>query len=128
MPIIEIISLRLNLDKEADNKLFEILKKRSDSGKRNEFIKKALLEYLSEVDVAGKPAVRAVKKADKDPVRPPAVQVSGGEPDPEVPQERGSPIPRELPSAPSAPEPGTDHSSGNDDHSEAASLVSQFAQ
>ncbi len=43
MPNIEIISLRFNLDKDEDRGLFELLQKRCDPGKRNEFLKHALL-------------------------------------------------------------------------------------
>lgn len=128
MPIIEIISLRLNLEKEADNRLFEILKKRSDLGKRNEFIKQALLEHLSEGGVASKPAARAVKKTAKEPVGSSSVQESSGEPGPEVPREHGLPVRQEPTKAPSAPAPVTGDSGSDNDHSEAASLVSQFAQ
>ena len=41
MPNIEIISLRFNLDKDNDRRLFQVLQERSDSGKRNEFLKKS---------------------------------------------------------------------------------------
>lgn len=57
MPNIEIISLRFNLDKEDDRKLFKALQERSGSGKRNEFIKQILFTYVMGVSADGRPAI-----------------------------------------------------------------------
>ncbi len=48
MPNIEIIALRLNLDKEQDRELFETIKSLVDIGNRNVFLKRSLLECLTE--------------------------------------------------------------------------------
>lgn len=71
MPNIEIISVRFNLDKDEDRRLFEVLQKRSDPGKRNEFFKRALFNYLSEDSEGGKSVARVSKKQTREPARPP---------------------------------------------------------
>jgi hypothetical protein len=70
MPNIEIISVRFNLDKDEDRRLFDVLQKRSDPGKRNEFLKKVLFNYLSEDSEGGKSVARASKKQTREPAQP----------------------------------------------------------
>ncbi len=64
MANIEIISVRFNLAKDDDRRLFEALQKRSDPGKRNEFIKQALMQGLA-IELGEKPVARLTKKASK---------------------------------------------------------------
>ena len=64
MPNIEIILVRFNLDKEDDRRLFELLQKRSMPRKRNEFLKKVLLKYMTE-EAGGKSVARPTKKQSK---------------------------------------------------------------
>ncbi len=61
MPNIEIIALRLNLDKEQDRALFEKIKSLVDIGNRNVFLKRSLLECLTEGS-AGKKTIGQDKK------------------------------------------------------------------
>ncbi len=75
MANIEIISVRFNLAKEDDHRLFEELQKRADPGKRNEFIKQVLLECLTNSG-RGKQVVRISKKQSRGPA--PAEAVAGG--------------------------------------------------
>jgi len=91
MPNVEIISVRFNLEKDEDRRLFEELQKRSDPGKRNEFLKKVLLECLTADRVSVKPAARSFKRQTKEQAEPPdkRLQHTGGtagapEPDPEA--------------------------------------------
>ncbi len=79
MPNIEIISIRLNLDKDDDRKLFEQLRKqlRKVDGSRNEFLKHLLLAALSGYQAAGaaeQPSRRqaANKRAGAKPTTPKA--------------------------------------------------------
>jgi hypothetical protein len=71
MPNIEIISVRFNLNKDEDRRLFEVLQKRSDPGKRNEFIKQVLLRYLAGDSVGGKSVARPSKRQSKERDGPP---------------------------------------------------------
>ncbi len=64
MANIEIISVRFNLAKDDDRRLFEALQKRSDPGKRNEFIKQALMHGLA-IELGEKPVAQITKKASK---------------------------------------------------------------
>ena len=64
MPIIEMILVRFNLDKEDDRKAFELLRKHSAPRKRNAFIKKALLQGLA-IELGEKPVARMTRKASK---------------------------------------------------------------
>jgi hypothetical protein len=64
MPNIEMILVRFNLDKEDDRRLFELLRKRCAPRKRNEFLKKALLQCLTE-ETGEKPGARPIKKQSK---------------------------------------------------------------
>ena len=66
MPNIEIITVRFNLDKDDDRRIFEELQKRSDPGKRNEFLKQVLLGYLAGNGMGGKSGARASKKQTKE--------------------------------------------------------------
>ncbi len=87
MPNIEVIYLRFNLDKNDDRRLFEALKARTSGGKRNEYIKKLLLDCL----VRGRDERRNPKHeggADQD--RSPALaETESGkqEPEEEIPAE-----------------------------------------
>jgi hypothetical protein len=127
MPNIEIISLRFNLDKDDDRRLFEALHKRSDPGKRNEFLKQTLLECLSGSGAGGK-AVRKVRRQPKEPAYPPAERLH------EVPEPEIQAVPG--PQAPPMPALGniTDKQasdgcgSPNEADSEAAGLVASFVQ
>lgn len=128
MPIIEIISLRLNLDKEEDCKLWDALRKLAEGGKRNEFLKQTLLECLVEGGAAGKPAVRASHRRIKTPASEPAEQ------SPPKPAEPAAMTESAAPSPPVAPRPGTAQATDNTptvelngSDAEAAGLVSQFA-
>ncbi len=56
--------VRFNLDKEDDRRLFELLQKRSMPRKRNEFLKKVLLKYMTE-EAGGKSGARPTKKQSK---------------------------------------------------------------
>jgi hypothetical protein len=69
MPDIEIISLRLNLEKGDDRRLFELLQKRVSQvdQSRNEFLKHLLLDCLLELP-AEKPAARPSK--EQQPCQP----------------------------------------------------------
>lgn len=73
MPKIEIIPVRFNLDKEDDRKLFEEVQKHSSSGKRNEFLKQVLYDYLMKggtTAVRAKPALKKqLKEKLGDPVK-----------------------------------------------------------
>lgn len=74
MPTIEIISIRFNLDKEDDRKLFEALQRRFDSGKRNELLKQALQGCLVGDVQSGKPiAAPTPEKRQKAKSGQPAV-------------------------------------------------------
>ncbi len=76
MANIEIVSIRLNLDKEDDRRLFETLRQRlSQVGRsRNEFLKHLLLYCLTEYSLEGEPAKRSSKNQES---RGPAEEFSG---------------------------------------------------
>ena len=126
MPNIEIISLRFNLDKDEDRRLFETLQKRTDPGKRNEFLKQVLLECLLGGSAGGK-AVRTVRKQHREPASPPTERLpefSGSE--------TSAPGPK-APPKPVAPNIADEKASGgrgspNEADSEAAGLVASFVQ
>ena len=67
MPNIEIISLRFNLAKDNDRRLFEALQEQTDSGKRNEFIKQVLFDRIVEEIPEGKPDAGPQKKQASEP-------------------------------------------------------------
>jgi hypothetical protein len=71
LPNIEIITVRFNLDKDDDRRIFEELQKRSDPGKRNDFLKQVLLGYLAGNSMGGKSGARASKKQTKERYGPP---------------------------------------------------------
>ncbi len=128
MPNIEIISLRFNLDKDEDRRLFETLQKRTDPGKRNEFLKQVLLEWLSGGDTGGK-AIRAVRRQPKEPTLPPRDQ--------RLREELG-PEPTSAPGPQAPPKPAAAHGaerqasggreSPQEADSEAVGLVASFVQ
>ena len=62
MPKIEIVSLRFNLDKEDDHKLFALLQYRAPSGKRSELIKQIVNSALRESAGGGKSTARRAKE------------------------------------------------------------------
>lgn len=72
MPKIEIVSLRFNLDKEDDNRLFALLQKRADTGKRNEFLKQLLCDALTAGVAGDKMKARHAKKPIREPFEPAA--------------------------------------------------------
>ena len=124
MPVIEILSLRLNLDKEDDRRLFEILQKRADPGKRNEFMKQALLECLSEEGSGSRSNARQSRKQLKDRAEPTANRIH-----PEVSRSVRTatagpqPLPKPVSDAPSVG-PAVEMESDSD----AAGLVESFIQ
>lgn len=64
--------VRFNLDKENDGKLFEELNKRTDSGKRNEFVKQVLFDCLVNGGKGIAPALNTgAKKQQKMKAVPP---------------------------------------------------------
>ena len=65
MPKIEIVSLRLNLDKDEDRRLWESLQSKSEPGKRNEFLKQSLLRCLSEGKAGVEPPERPERPSRK---------------------------------------------------------------
>lgn len=70
MADIEIISVRLNLKKDDDRRLFDLLQKRVSQvdQSRNEFLKRLLLGCLSGCSLAKKPA--ALSSEERQPCRP----------------------------------------------------------
>ena len=129
MPNIEIISLRFNLDKDNDRKLFEALQERADSGKRNEFLKQVLFDCIVEDSPEGNSAVKPSKKQAKVSKEPHGVRRLSGV------AETG----RAAALGPQAsPRPASDVAAvgqaarGQENHqepdAEAAGLVSQFVQ
>jgi hypothetical protein len=127
MPAIEIISLRFNLDKEDDRKLWEELIRRIDPGKRNEFLKKLLLENILKNGDAGSQGARKPKKQLKETAHHPSpqpVEAAG----PEPPAAPGPPVGQKVVPAESREKPLADHEDQAGTEAEAASLVSQFAQ
>ena len=97
MPTIEIISLRLNLDKADDRLLFETIGERADAGKRNEFLKQALLEYLTAKGAGGSPPARQLKSrqlAKVDRTVGPESPVPAVPPLPDAPR---APLPSDKP-------------------------------
>jgi hypothetical protein len=84
MPNIEIISLRLNLDKAEDRALYETIKSLVDTGNRNEFLKRSLRECLTEDGVRKATAGRA-KKQRRDLSEPTVGQVFPEAPGPARP-------------------------------------------
>ena len=129
MPKIEIVSLRFNLDKEDDNRLFALLQKRADTGKRNEFLKQLLGEALT-VGVSGdRTKARNARKPPREPVESvedqPAQEAQG-------PAQTSAPAPESGP-RPAAhvqtngPDPGGASSTAEPDR-EAANLVGSFVQ
>lgn len=68
MPTIEIISVRFNLDKENDRKLFEEVQKNVPDGKRNEFLKELLYDrFMKTGAIAGKAKPTAKKQLKNAP-------------------------------------------------------------
>jgi hypothetical protein len=85
MPTIEVIYLRFNLDKDDDRRLFEALKARTSSGKRNEYIKKLLLDCLVRSrDESRNPKREAGRGQDRSPALP-ATESGKPEPEAEIP-------------------------------------------
>jgi hypothetical protein len=98
MPNIEVILLRFNLDKDDDRRLFKALKTRTSSGKRNDYIKKLLLDRLLR---------------SRDEGRNPKAQADMGKDDQALPDnDIGNPEPQE----------------DSHINTEAAGIVSQFLQ
>jgi hypothetical protein len=126
MPNIEIISLRFNLDKDEDRRLFEALQKRSDPGKRNEFLKHALLECLAQ-GVAGGKAVRTSRKQAREPALPPAVRLPE-EPGPELTPAPGHEAPQPVSGHIAIEQAPGGHKNGQEADSEAVGLVASFVQ
>ncbi len=127
MPNIEIISLRFNLDKDEDRRLFEVLQKRTDPGKRNEFLKQSLLECLSGSGARGK-AARTVRKQPLEPAYHPAERLPEV-PGPETRVASGPQAPPKPVAAHVADEKASEvHGAPNDADSEAAGLVASFVQ
>ncbi len=126
MANIEIISVRFNLAKGDDRRLFEALQKRSDPGKRNEFIKQVLLECLTDSGRA-KPVMRTPKKQSRGPA--PAEPVTGEhamviEETPQAAEPVAAPVPGEPSLHPAADK---DTSAAVPDL-EASGLVGSFVQ
>ena len=65
MPNIEIISIRFNLGKDNDRRLFQILQERPDSGKRNEFLKQVLSDCLLKERPDAKQALSLLKSRSR---------------------------------------------------------------
>ncbi len=129
MPNIEIISLRFNLDKDEDRRLFEALQKRSDPGKRNEFLKQVLLECLAGGGAGGKSAVRTSRKQSRETASPPAVQRLPEVPGPEHlsapgPQAQPKPVGGHVVDE----QASGGHENGQEADSEAVGLVASFVQ
>lgn len=129
MPKIEFVSLRFNLDKEDDNRLFALLQKRADTGKRNEFLKQLLGEALTAGVAGDKTKTRQTRKPPREQFEPaedrPALEDQS-------PAQTAAPGPEPGP-RPAAhgqtngPDPGDASSTAGPDR-EAASLVSSFVQ
>ena len=129
MPKIEIVSLRFNLDKEDDNRLFALLQKRADPGKRNEFLKQLLGDALTAGVAGDRPKARQSKKPPREPFEPAADQPA---PEAQGPAQTAAPGPEPgtRPAAhvqTSGPDPGAVSSTAEPDR-EAASLVGSFVQ
>jgi hypothetical protein len=128
MPIIEIISLRLNLDKDEDRRLFETINEQADAGKRNEFLKRILLQCLVGAGSGGKSSAKQTKPRIRAGADQQADQIAPAPP--------AQPLPVSAP-APGPPvEPAGDRTTVKQtetapheqaaDNSEAAGLVASF--
>ena len=129
MPNIEIISLRFNLDKDNDRKLFEALQERADSGKRNEFIKQVLFDRIMEESPEGKSAVRPPRKQARVSKEPHGVRRLSGVAE----TRRAAALGPQASSRPAADVAAVGQAArGQENHqepdAEAAGLVSQFVQ
>jgi hypothetical protein len=128
MPNIEIISLRFNLNRNNDRKLFEALQERADSGKRNEFLKQVLFDCIVEDSPEGNSAVRPSKKQARESKESHAVRGLSG-----VAETRRA----AAPGPQASPKSATDATAGGpacgdvnhlESDAETAGLVSQFVQ
>jgi len=129
MPKIEIVSLRFNLDKEDDNRLFVLLQKRADAGKRNEFLKQLLGDALTAGVAGDRPKARQTKKPPREPFEPIADRPAQED---QHPAQTAAPGPEPGPkpathAQTSGPDPGGASSTAEPDR-EAASLVGSFVQ
>ena len=129
MPKIEIVSLRFNLDKEDDNRLFALMQKRADAGKRNEFLKQLLGDALTAGVAGDRPKARHVKKPPREPVEPAADRFAQED---QSPAKTAAPGPEAVPRPAAhvqtnAPDPGGVSSTAEPDR-EAVSLVGSFVQ
>jgi len=129
MPNIEIISLRFNLAKDNDYRLFEALQEQADSGKRNEFIKQVLFDHIVEAIPEGKPDARPPQKQAREPKdRHGVMRLSGVAELVRVaaPGPRSSPCPAaDVATVGQAAQEQENH---REPDAEAAGLVSQFVQ
>jgi hypothetical protein len=129
MPDIEIISLRLNLEKDDDRRLFELLQKRVSQvdQSRNEFLKHLLLDCLLELS-AEKPAARPSKEQQPcQPAGKPSGRSAPDVPGPDSnsvisPEYRSNPVDSPVPSGTSR-EDGDNH---REFDAETAALVASF--
>jgi len=129
MPKIEIVSLRFNLDKEDDNRLFALLQRKADTGKRNEFLKQLLCDALTAGVSGDRPKSRHVKKPTREPIEPAADRPAQEDQHPAQTVAPG-PEPGPTPAAhgqTNGPDPGGASSTTEPDR-EAASLVGSFVQ
>ncbi|MHB8843327.1 MAG: hypothetical protein ACYC7L_01135 [Nitrospirota bacterium] len=129
MPKIEIVSLRFNLDKEDDNRLFALLQKRADTGKRNEFLKQLLCDALTAGVAGDKTKTRQTRKPPREQFEPAADQPAQ---EAQEPAQTSAPGPESGPRTAAhgqtnGPDPGGASSTAEPDR-EAASLVGSFVQ
>ena len=129
MPTIEIMSVRFNLDKEEDSKLFEELAKHVPAGKKNEFLKQLLYDHFMKNGTVAVKAKTVPKKQAKVEAGVPEKVFTAAQPEKEHP-------PSPAAEAGSEPAPAaTEGRSSLDEHqppaetsSEASSLAATFVQ
>jgi len=129
MPNIEIISLRFNLAKDDDRRIFEALQEKADTGKRTEFIKQVLFDRIVEENPEGKPDAGPIKKQARAPKAAPSTRPFSGtsKPGPAVAScPEASALPDALPCTVDQATQGQEDHQKHD--AEAAGLVSQFVQ
>lgn len=127
MPTIEIMSVRFNLDKEEDSKLFEEIAKHVPKGEGNRFLKDLLYNHFMKGDVATVKTDPVPKKQSKEDLagRAKAHPVALAAQERPLPLESGA-GPR--PATTTVADQGSDKQKPSETASEAAGFAGRFMQ